>query len=167
MTRSDDFDLAALHQALDAQRRARGLSWTEVMREINRGATRAVASSTVSRLGTRPVAEADGVLQMLVWLGRTPESFAADPRGDDAGATLPDAGPGRMLRFDTRDLHAVLDARRIERRLTWTQLARDLGVGTSSLTGLARGGRTSFPQVMRMVRWLGASAARFVRSSDR
>ena len=166
MTRSDDFDLAALHQALDAQREARGQSWADVIREINRGAARAVASSTVSRLRTRQVAEADGVLQMLVWLGRTPESFVAGHRGDDAGAPLP-AGPGGIQRFDTRGLHAALDARRVERRLTWTQLARDLGVGPSSLTGLARGGRTSFPQVMRMVRWLGEPAARFVRRSVR
>jgi len=167
MNRSDEFDLAALHQALDAQRQVRGLSWAGAMREINRGATRAVSSATVSRLRTRQVAEADGVLQMLVWLGRTPESFAADSRGDDDGARLPDAGPGRILRFDTRALHAALDARRMERRLTWTQVARDLDVGASSLTGLARGGRTAFPQVMRMVRWLGEPAARFVRSSDR
>src|SRR5262245_16365800 len=78
-----DFDLAALFDALDAQRQARGLSWAEVMREVNRGiATRAVASSTVTRLRTQKVAEADGVLQMLRWLRRAPESFVPGSDGD-------------------------------------------------------------------------------------
>jgi hypothetical protein len=161
VTRSDDFDLAVLHQALDAERRTRGLTWTAATKEMS------VAPSTVAGLRTRSVAEADGVLQMLRWLGRAPESFGADHRVAAAAESLPDAGPGQILRIDTRELHAALDALRIERRLTWDGVARELGVGVSSLTRLADGGRTAFPQVMRMTRWLGEPVARFVRRSDR
>jgi len=32
---SADFDLGALHEAIDAQRQARGLTWTAAVREIN------------------------------------------------------------------------------------------------------------------------------------
>ena len=47
------------------------------MRDINLGGVRLrlVSSSTVARLRTGHIAEADGVLQMLRWLGRAPESF--------------------------------------------------------------------------------------------
>ncbi|MGA7622113.1 MAG: hypothetical protein WB630_00080 [Candidatus Acidiferrales bacterium] len=79
MTRSTDFSLSALYEALDAQRQARGLSWAQVTREMNRQSERTslhpLSSSTVKGVGTSTVAEGDGVLQMLLWLNRSPESF--------------------------------------------------------------------------------------------
>ena len=79
MTRSTDFSLEALFHALDAQRLERGLTWAEVTREINRESERSplhpVHASTVKATRTQRVAEADGILQMLLWLRRSPESF--------------------------------------------------------------------------------------------
>jgi hypothetical protein len=151
-----DFSLAALYRALDAQRQARGLSWLQVTREINRlpdGApVRAISVSTMTSLRAKGVAEADGVLQMLLWLKRTPESFVpGHPDRDDATTRLPDVPPHRILRFDTRKLHAALDAKRRARTLTWAQVAGEIGLGVSTLTHLAKGGRTGFPPVMRIV----------------
>ena len=166
-----DFDLAALRAALDERRVARGLTWAGVLREINAAfgevPARAIGTSTVTGLGTRRVAEADGVLQMLRWLGRTPESFVSDhPRAADAAAALPELAPDRILRFDTRALHAALDAQRSERGLTWKRVADEIGgVTAENLTQLARGGRTSFPQVLRITLWLDRPAAVFTRSS--
>lgn len=128
----------------------------------------ALSSSTVKAIGVRTVAEGDGVLQMLLWLRRTPESFVPGySEAGSAGAYLPEVPPRHVLRFDTKKLHAALNAQRLERKLTWMGIAKQLGLGPSSLTHLANGGRTAFPQVMRMVQWLNRPAADFTRASVR
>jgi hypothetical protein len=167
-----DFDLAALYQALDAQRIARGLSWSQAAHEINRlsaGApVRAISVSTLTSTRTKRVAEADGVLQMLRWLNRTPESFVPNhPRADDKSARLPNVPTSQILRFDTRALYAALDAQRHRSEMTWVQVAAEVGVSASSLTHLSEGGRTRFPDVMRMVQWLDRPAAAFTRACDK
>lgn len=161
-----DFDLKALFAALDHQRDARGLTWPAAAREIA-GAlpsalVRPVASSTIRRLATRPLAEADGVLQMLRWLGRTPESFI---RGVADHSRLPEVPPSRVLRFDTRTLHAAVDEQRKARGLTWQQAADESRVSPSHLRTLASGGRTAFPYVTRLTRWLGKPAANFMHAT--
>jgi hypothetical protein len=171
MARPSDFSLRDLYAALDAQRQSRGLSWSQVASEINGppkgNSRRRLSASTVTGTRTRTVAEADGVLQMLRWLNRTPESFVPGlPESEENSARLPDVPSHQILRFDTRKLHAALDAQRLEKNVTWAQLAREVGLGVSSLTYLSNGGRTGFPQVMRMVRWLGRPAAHFTRASD-
>ncbi|HLJ50847.1 MAG TPA: hypothetical protein VKU01_32775 [Bryobacteraceae bacterium] len=170
---STDFDLAALFEALDAQRQARGLTWSQALREINRASERRarhqIARSTVTGLRTRRVAEGDGVLQMLQWLNRTPESFV--PGCELAGsntAKLPEVAPQQMLRFDTHKLHAALNERRIEKGITWQQVAKEIGgVSAGSLTYLSKGSRVGFPGVMRIVRWLGRPVAQFTRLCNR
>ncbi len=63
------FDARALYEALDEQRRSRGMSWQEVAREIG------VSASTLTRTRRGGRMEADGMLAMVRWLGRTAESF--------------------------------------------------------------------------------------------
>lgn len=63
------FDARALYEALDAQRQARGMSWKEVADEIG------VSASTLTRTRRGGRMEADGMLAMVRWLGRTAESF--------------------------------------------------------------------------------------------
>lgn len=63
------FDARALYEALDVQRRSRGMSWQEVAREIG------VSASTLTRTRRGGRMEADGMLAMVRWLGRTAESF--------------------------------------------------------------------------------------------
>jgi hypothetical protein len=172
MQRPPDFSIAALHGALDAQRKARGLSWEGLTREINAqfadSRARPLSSSTVSGLRTKSFVEADGVLQMLRWLGRTAESFVPG-LVDEAttGATPRKLDAHQILRFDVTALHAALDARRLERALTWAQVADEIGGANAALlTRLAKGGRVAFPQVMRVIRWVGQPAATFTRASD-
>jgi hypothetical protein len=169
--RPGDFSLRALYAALDAERRRRGLSWSTATREINGQSGRCVghrlSASTVTGTRTRAIAEGDGILQMLRWLNRTPESFVPGSQAsEDVGAQLPDVPSHQILRFDTRKLHAALMAQRVERNLTWAQVAQEVGIGVSSLTHLSRGGRTAFPQVMRVVGWLAKPAAQFTRTSN-
>lgn len=165
-----DFDLRALYEAMDAQRRERGLTWTAAVRQINRRETKGhpVSTATVTGVGTTAVAEGDGVLQMLRWLGRSPESFIpAFPDADAARFRLPAALDSQALRWDARTLHAALEARRAERALTWAEAAREIGgVSGAMLTYLAQGGRVGFPGVMRLVRWLDQPAADFIRVVD-
>ena len=63
------FDARSLYEALDAQRAARGLSWRQVAEEIGVSPS----ALTRTRLGGRM--EADGMLAMVRWVGRTAESF--------------------------------------------------------------------------------------------
>lgn len=89
------------------------------------------------------------------------------PRSDAVDARLPDVPSNKVLRFDTGKLYAALNAQRIERNMTWQHVAKEMGLGVSTLTYLANGGRTAFPHVMRIVGWLGRPAADFMRAADR
>jgi transcriptional regulator with XRE-family HTH domain len=75
--------------------------------------------------------------------------------------------PNKILRFDTRKLHAALNARRIERNMTWAQVAKEARVSASTLTYLSRGTRAWFPAVTRITGWLDRPVAEFTRASDR
>lgn len=66
-----------------------------------------------------------------------------------------------MIRFDTQALYDALDAQRTARGLTWTDVARETGVSTSTLTGTRRGGRLEVDGVLAMVRWLGREVESF------
>jgi uncharacterized protein YfiM (DUF2279 family) len=162
-----DFSLRALYDALDEQRGARGLSWKQLADEVNRRRTslRPIAVSTITGLEHKPSGEGDGILQMLLWLRRTPESFVRGARDPKSSCFCePQLTDGQILRWDTQALFEGLDARRRERSLTWADVARDIGGFTPSmLTNLARGGRIGFPRVMRLVRWLGEPAASYTR----
>jgi hypothetical protein len=160
--------LRALYDALDEQRGARGLTWAGATREINgvgpQSARHRIATSTIKALQSRTLAEADGVLQMLRWLGRPPESFVEQcpPALLDA-ATLPEAHRAAVLRFDTRKLYAAVDEQRKRTGLAWHDVERLSGVSAAHARGLARGGRTAFPAVMRLTFWLARPAADFMR----
>jgi hypothetical protein len=91
-----DFDLKALYVALDEQRQARGLTWAQATREINAVGPPAprhpIATSTITGLRTKTMAEGAGVLQMLRWLCRAPESFVDNlPPGRVSRRHAPDA----------------------------------------------------------------------------
>ncbi len=165
-----DFDLKALYEALDEQRRSRDMSWAAAAREINRFKTggHPIASSTMTGLRNKRVAEGDGVLQMLLWLHRTPESFVAGiPDAGGERYRLRDVGLDKILRWDTPALHAALNRQRQARGMTWQEAGREVGGFTAAmLTNLAKGGRIGFPGVMRIVRWLGQPATIFTRAAN-
>ncbi|MGE0440510.1 MAG: hypothetical protein AB7L66_13965 [Gemmatimonadales bacterium] len=151
-----DFDLGALRAALDDRRAALGLRWAAIATELG------VSASTLSGFGSRTVAEGDGVLRAVAWLGRIPESFVPGFDGDGRWRDLP--GSPRWLRFDVPALYAALDAARLARGLTWRDVAKVSGAPSASvLSRLEAGGRVMFPQVTRTLAWLGAPATRFVR----
>ena len=162
------FDLRALQAALEEARHARGLSWAEVAAEINAPfahmTSLPISVTTIRGMAQKRSVTSAVVLQVLRWLGRTPESFLA-PAADELGKSLPMAGPDQVLRFDTRALHAALDQARRERGMTWRQVAAELpGFTPSMLQNLATGPLIGFPRVMTLTQWLGRPAAAFVRA---
>lgn len=169
-----DFDVAALHAAIDALRLARGLSWKRVAFEVNRSYERfdphPISPSTISGLkDKRNGVEGDGVLQMLVWLGRTPESFVPEhPGAEHPDARLPNVPPQRILRFNVPAIHARLDAQRRQRGMTRTQVAAEIGGRHSAetLQRMAHCTRTGFPVVMQLSRWLHCPAASLTRVAN-
>lgn len=81
--------------------------------------------SVSSVTGTRNGRGTEGniVLQMLLWLDRTPESFVPDhPAPLTPDKLLPQPPPDRRLRSDVPALHAALDRQRHERGMTWKHL---------------------------------------------
>jgi hypothetical protein len=163
------FDMHALAAALDSERTARGLSWPQATVEINRPfegtPSLPISVTTLRGMANKSSVTSAVVLQVLAWLGRTPESFLAG-RADvpEASERLPDNESGRILRFDTRVMYEALNMRRIERGLTWKQVAKELpGFRESMLTNLASGPLIGFPRVMLLAQWLGRPAASFVR----
>lgn len=75
---SDDrFDFDALHSALDAVRRSRGLTWRQVAREAR------VSASSLTRMaqGSRP--DIDTVVSLASWAGLDVASFFPRPRDEN------------------------------------------------------------------------------------
>ena len=165
-----DFDLFALYEAVEKRRRERKMSWTSVARDVNRFRTirRPITVSTITGLRTKSVVEGDGILQVLLWLGRTPESFVSNiTDADSERFQLPNLTTGQILRWDTHALFLALNAQRLQRQLTWSEVARELkGFTPGMLTNLAKGGRIGFPRVMRLAQWLGRPAVVFTRIAD-
>jgi hypothetical protein len=167
------FDMRALQEELDDARRARGLTWIALATEINvpfEGTPSIpIGVSTIRSMRSKRSVTSAVVLQVLRWLGRTPESFLAENTAPpQESEILPDSGPGRILRFDTRAIYAALNAERLNRGMKWKEVADELpGFSESMLTNLATGPLIGFPRVMMIFQWLGRSAASFVRIHNR
>jgi transcriptional regulator with XRE-family HTH domain len=68
-------------------------------------------------------------------------------------------------RFDTAALCRALDEQRLQRGLTWQQVAREIGVSASTITRTRRGGRLEVDDMLAMVGWLSVPVETFVRQS--
>ncbi len=164
------FNIAALFEALDEQRRERQLTWAAVTREINAifedVDARPISSSTITGMRGRGANEGNGIIQMLIWLDRTPESFVPGYSGPEA--KLPRVATDRILRWHTGLMYTALEEQRNERGMTWKQVAEELGprFTAASLTRMATPGLVAFPHVMRIFAWLGRPAADFARPSS-
>jgi transcriptional regulator with XRE-family HTH domain len=69
-------------------------------------------------------------------------------------------------RLDTDALYAALDAQRAARKLSWRQLAKEVGVSPSTMTRLANGQRPDVDAFAALVRWLGQPADTFLTRDD-
>jgi transcriptional regulator with XRE-family HTH domain len=115
-----EFDPQSLYDAVDAERRARGLTWTELSRDV-RISTTTIKSMTKRKWGI----ELDGVIGLARWLGRTVESFAGGD-GESPAHASSYARTGLFVRFNTAALYVALNEERERRRLTWEQVAAEI-----------------------------------------
>lgn len=159
-----DFDITALHAALDAERRARGLSWAALTREITGPGPGAISSSSFSSMASRGAVNGNVVMAALRWLNRTPESFIADHPDAITKPPLPDGLPQRFFRrWNLEALYNALDSQRHERRLTWPEAAREIGLPPSVVARYRGADRfVNFPAVMRLTRWLDRPLTDFI-----
>jgi hypothetical protein len=153
------FDPQALYDAVDAQRRERGMTWRALSEELGI-ATSSIKGMTQRRFGI----ELDGVIGMARWLGRTVESFAGGA-GGAAPAAGSNAGKSRFPRFRTAALYTALNAERERRGLTWDQCAAEIWPsgpwGTDQLRNLAKGGRADVYSAVAICEWLGSTIQSF------
>ena len=170
-----EFDARALYAALDAKRRAQGLSWPgaaaaiwdmapalNAAREARGLPNHPISPSTLQSLGKRGNTSCQHALFFLRWLDRTPESFLAGAAIDD-GEPLPACGPGRRPRWDLKALHAGLNESRSGRGVTWAQAALELRCQPGQLTGLKTARyATGMVLAMRITQWVGRPAADFI-----
>lgn len=159
------FDPQALFDAVDAQRRERGLTWSEVSAQLG------VSASTIKGMTKRRWGiELDGVMAMARWVGRTVESFAG---GDGTPPTQypTHAKTRRFIRFDTAALYAALNEERERRGMTWDQVALEVWPtgpwGATQLKGLARGGRADVYSAVVICEWLGRTIESFQHETER
>jgi hypothetical protein len=171
LTAQTDFDIAALFDALDAQRRDCALSWQGVARELwSQSATlnalrndHPISASTITGMAKRGDTTCQHALFMLRWLGREPESFVPGATAGPKSNALPVAGPDKRLRWDLEKLYNALDAQRGERGLSWPQLARELRCTASQLSGIKRARfAISMVLAMRIVGWLDRPSRDFI-----
>jgi hypothetical protein len=167
------FDMRAFHAAVDEQRRARGLSWVELAAEVNRPfegtSSIPISAATIRDMLKKRSVTSAVVLQVLRWLGRSPESFLSGTASlANVREALPRAEAHEILRFDTRAMYEALDEERRRRSLTWEQTAAALpGFTKSMLVNLATGPLIGFPRVMVIPQWLGRPAADFIKPRSR
>jgi len=156
-----DFDIEALFDALDRQRRSRGLTWHGVAEELwNQSAIlnvqrddHPIATTTLTGM----------VKRMDISCQHALFSFIPGSTADPEKTALPVAGPDRRLRWDLKKTHVAIDTARRARNLTWPQLADALHCTPSQLTGI-RTARFAIGMrlAMRIVVWLDRPASDFV-----
>ncbi len=171
---STEFDIGALFEALDSQRRQRALTWQGVARqlwdqsaELNaRRDDHPISVSTLTGMAKRGGISCQHALFILRWLGRTPESFLSGPAADPVRTALPFASSGQRLRWDLQELCQALDCERQKRGFTWPRLARELRCTPSQLTGIKRAKfAIGMRLAMHIVTWLDRPARDFIRSA--
>jgi hypothetical protein len=167
------FDGSALISALDAQRAERGLGWNALADELWRQSAdlnaqlsdHALCPGALVRTARRATMSCQYALIILRWIRRAPEEFLTGPVVDVGDVRLPEAGPDSRLRWDLSQVHAALNERRQERRLTWAEAAAELDCTPSRLTNLRTARLADMDLTMRVTQWLTQPAATFVHAA--
>ncbi|MEP7088582.1 MAG: hypothetical protein ABI776_00635 [Nocardioidaceae bacterium] len=169
------FDCEALFNALDAQRKGRGVGWYELADELwqqssalnaERTGDHPLCGGAVQRLPVRGATSCQYALFMLRWLHRAPEEFLTGPVRDVGDVRLPETGTDSRLRWDLAQLHTVLNEQRQHCGLTWAVLAEELDCTPSRLTNLRIARSADMDLAMRLTQWLGRPAAAFIHPAQ-
>jgi transcriptional regulator with XRE-family HTH domain len=71
-----------------------------------------------------------------------------------------------MRRFDSIALFNALDEQRKARKMTWKQVADQIGVSQSTIMRTRSGGRLEVDGMLQMVGWLSSTVETFVRQTQ-
>src|SRR5215475_11734465 len=97
-----------MYAAMDAQRIARGLSWSQVARALwdqskllnERRQDHPISPSTLTGIAKRGDCTCQHALFILRWLGRSPETFVSGGSTTADSVPMRAVGPDRRLRWD-------------------------------------------------------------------
>lgn len=144
-------NIPSLQQAMDAERTKQGMTWAALALKVH------VSVPTMRSMNERGNIEADAVVLILQWLRRRCDDFVIRPSRHKARQNTGKAVPMPPLyaRFDTIKLHAALDRARQTRRLSWDDVANELGVSTGVIARFTKGGRTNANLMIAAADWAG------------
>jgi len=171
MDSSQEFDLQAFFDAMDARRRDQHLSWPALATTIwqqsrmlnERRNDHPISPATIRKLAEGRGLSCQHALFVLRWLAVPPETFIAVPQPGTAGISLPLADESHRLRWSLSKLYGALNAARTARNATWQQAADRLHCTSSQLTGLRTAKfATGIRLAMRISQALHRPAADFV-----
>ena len=94
--RTDRFDVAALHAAMDSERRSRRLTWKDVAAESG------VSASTLTRLSQGRQPDVNSLAVLTKWLGMSADHFMRADTSDQFGAASPLAQISSIIHRDPR-----------------------------------------------------------------
>ena len=94
--RTGKFDVAALHAALDSERRSRRLTWKNV------AAQSGVSASTLTRLSQGRQPDVNSLAALTAWLGMSADHFMRAETVDQFGAAGPLAQISSIIHRDPR-----------------------------------------------------------------
>ena len=92
--RTARFDVAALHAALDSQRRSRHLTWKDVAEES------AVSASTLTRLSQGRQPDVNSLAALTAWVGISADEFMRSDRVERFGSPAPLAQISSIIHRD-------------------------------------------------------------------
>ena len=92
--RTAHFDVAALHAALDSERRSRRLTWKDVAAQSN------VSASTLTRLSQGRQPDVNSLAALTAWLGMSADQFMRTETIDQFGAASPLAQISSVIHRD-------------------------------------------------------------------
>ena len=94
--RTDRFDVAALHAALDSERRSRRFTWKDVAAESD------VSASTLTRLSQGRQPDVNSLAALTAWLGMSADHFMRAETVDQFGAASPLAQISSIIHQDPK-----------------------------------------------------------------
>ena len=92
--RTNRFDVAALHAAMDSERRSRRLAWKDVAAESG------VSASTLTRLSQGRQPDVNSLAALTTWLGMSADHFMRSGRIEQFGAASPLAQISSIIHRD-------------------------------------------------------------------
>jgi hypothetical protein len=74
----------------------------------------------------------------------------------------PVSGKTRNMKFDFQKFYQAVNARRLQRAASWRQVAREIGIGKSTLARMAQNKRPDADGLAALSFWAGLNPADFV-----